>query len=95
MATPKAKNIDKVAIFAWNDTDKIWESIETTADGMSVIINNSLVTVAFDYIALTYVGATEDISTVVYKTGGAGGATVATLTLTYDGSTRLETITKT
>lgn len=45
----------------------------------------------YDYIALTYVdaGAADDdrIATAVYKLGGSGGTTVATLTYTYVGST--------
>jgi len=51
----------------------------------------------YNYIALTYVASGDgagEIETVVYKTGGAGGTTVATLTLGYDASDRLSTITK-
>lgn len=55
----------------------------------------SLVPEAFDYQLITYVGATTDIDTVTYKTGGAGGSTVATLTMGYDGSNRLSTVTRT
>lgn len=54
----------------------------------------SLVPEAFDYQEITYVGATTDIDTVVYKSGGAGGTTVATLTMAYDGSNRLSTVTR-
>ena len=36
-----------------------------------------------DYISVSYVGATNNISSVVYKEGGASGTTVATLTFTY------------
>lgn len=54
----------------------------------------SLVPEAFDYQLITYVGATTDIDTVVYKSGGAGGTTVATLTMGYDGSNRLSTVTR-
>ena len=52
----------------------------------------------FDYIALTYVAAGNgagEIETVTYKSGGSGGTTVATLTLAYDASNRISTITKT
>ena len=45
-----------------------------------------------DYIALTYTGT--NLTGVVYKTGGSGGTTVATLTLTYDGSNNLTSVTK-
>lgn len=52
---------------------------------------------AHDYIVLTYVpsgNGTGEIQTVVYKTGGASGTTVATLTLAYDANDKLETVTK-
>jgi hypothetical protein len=44
-----------------------------------------------DFIALSYTG--ENLTGVVYKTGGSGGTTVATLTLAYTGS-RLDSVTK-
>lgn len=44
-----------------------------------------------DYIALTYTGS--DLTGVVYKTGGAGGTTVTTLTLAYSGG-NLASVTK-
>lgn len=50
-----------------------------------------------DYLALTYVAAgngTGEIETVVFKTGGSGGTTVTTLTLAYDASNRLSSVTK-
>jgi hypothetical protein len=46
---------------------------------------------AHDYIALSYTG--ENLTGVVYKDGGAGGTTVATLTLVYAGS-QLTSVTK-
>ena len=45
-----------------------------------------------DYISLTYTGSS--LTGVVYKTGGSGGTTVATLTLAYDGSDNLTSVTK-
>ena len=66
-----------------------------TLDGESVKVLAALVPFDYDYIALTYVatgnGAGE-VETVVYKTGGSGGATVATLTLTYDVSDNVATV---
>lgn len=53
---------------------------------------NTLVTVPYDYISLSYTGA--NLTTVIYKSGGAGGTTVATLTLAYSGS-QLISVTKT
>jgi hypothetical protein len=54
-----------------------------------------------DYVALAYHPTTNNIATVIYKTGGAAGTTVATLTLAYDGGVpasddaRLLTVTRT
>lgn len=45
-----------------------------------------------DYISLSY--SAGNLAGVVYKAGGSGGTTVATLTLTYDGSGNLLTVTK-
>jgi hypothetical protein len=45
-----------------------------------------------DYISMTYTGG--NLTGVVYKNGGSSGQTVATLTLTYDGSANLLTVTK-
>jgi len=56
-----------------------------------------LVPLAYDYVANTYVAAGNgagEVETVVYKTGGAGGTTVATLTLTYDANDKLLTVTR-
>ena len=57
----------------------------------------SLVPEAYDFIALTYVTSGNgigEVETVTYKAGGASGTTVAVLTLTYDSSDNLETITR-
>jgi len=44
-----------------------------------------------DYRAFTYIAAgaadDDDVATITYKLGGASGTTVATLTMTYVGST--------
>jgi hypothetical protein len=53
---------------------------------------NQLIPEEYDYISLSYTGS--DITGVVYKTGGAGGATVATLALAYAGG-NLSTVTRT
>jgi hypothetical protein len=45
-----------------------------------------------DYVDCTYTGA--NLTGVVFKEGGSGGNTVATLALTYDGSGNLLTVTK-
>ncbi len=50
-----------------------------------------LVVDSYDTVQITAYGdATDNYpTTVVYRTGGAAGTIVATLTLTYDGSNRL------
>lgn len=58
-------------------------------------IASSDVSEDYDYRAFSYVGATQKIDTIVYKTGGSGGTTVATQTFGYDGSDRLTSIAKT
>ena len=45
-----------------------------------------------DYVSCTYTGS--NLTQVVYKDGGSGGTTVATLNLTYDGASNLLTVTK-
>lgn len=46
-----------------------------------------------DYLSLSYTGS--NLTGVVYKIGGSGGTTVATLALTYDGSGNLTSVTRT
>lgn len=60
-------------------------------------ISGALVTEPYDYIELTYVpsgNGVGEIQTVTYKLGGSGGTLVATLTLTYDSSNKLLTVTR-
>lgn len=58
-----------------------------------VLAINTLIPVAYDYIALSPTGTNP--TTIVYKTGGSVGTTVATLTLTYDGNNNVQTVTRT
>lgn len=46
-----------------------------------------------DYVFNTYTGT--NLTQVVYRRGGATGAIVATLVMTYDGSNNLLTVTRT
>lgn len=62
---------------------KIVDNGDSTYSIASVNIS-ALVPKVYDYISLSYTG--DNITGVVYKTGGSGGTTVATLTLTYSGS---------
>lgn len=67
----------------------------TAAKQDTVIANlqalNSLVPAAYDYVGLTYTG--DDLTGVAYKSGGAGGTVVSTLTLAYSGGV-LQSVTK-
>jgi hypothetical protein len=56
------------------------------------VVGNSLVPSIYDYISLSYTGT--NLTGVVFKTGGSGGTTVSTLTLGYDGSNQLTSVTK-
>lgn len=85
-------------------TEPTLTDVKTATEGglqelqaLNAKLPSGLVPEAFDYQALTYVVAGNgqgEIETVTYKTGGAGGTTVATLTLAYDGSNRLSSVTR-
>ena len=64
----------------------------TVTNDVNTINLSQLVPKEYDYIGLTY--ADVNLTSVVYKTGGATGATVATLTLAYTDSV-LNSITRT
>lgn len=57
-----------------------------------VIAINQLIPVAFDSVIMSPTGTNP--TTIVYKTGGISGTTVATLTLTYDGNNNVQTVTR-
>jgi hypothetical protein len=64
----------------------------STVDGDPLAVINGLSIPEHDYISLSYTGS--NLTGVVYKTGGSGGTTVGTLTLAYDGSSNLISVTK-
>lgn len=68
--------------------------ISGSAGGGTSNSASALVTEAHDYVEITYVGITTNINTTVYKLGGAAGTVVATLTMAYDGSNRLTSVTR-
>ena len=57
------------------------------------LVGGNLVPAAYDYIGLSYTGT--NLTGVVFKQGGVSGTTVGTLTLAYDGSDNLTSVTKT
>ena len=64
----------------------------STIDGDPLAVINGLSIPEHDYISLSYTGG--NLTGVVYKTGGVSGTTVGTLTLAYDGSDNLISVTK-
>jgi hypothetical protein len=64
----------------------------TTRTGAPLSTVSGLEVPEHDYISLGYTGV--NLTSVVYKDGGSGGTTVATLTLAYDGSNNLISVTK-
>jgi len=54
---------------------------------------SKLIPVSYDFVDVDYTDG--NITTVIYKTGGASGTTVATLTITYTVDDCIDTITKT
>lgn len=61
-------------------------SLAAVQSVLSARLSGSLAPVAYDEIVQTYVGATTDLDTVVYK---LASVTVKTLTFSYDGNGRL------
>jgi len=76
----------------------IKSSYDATSEALKTLNLGSLVPSAYDYLSISYVpsgpGAGE-IYQVIYKTGGSGGTTVATLTLGYDAGNNLTSVTRT
>jgi hypothetical protein len=60
--------------------------------GGDAVMRDGLEIPTHDYIGNTYTGS--NLTGVVFKRGGASGTTVATLTLAYDGSNNLTSVTR-
>lgn len=80
---PVSASIDTTGLATEAKQDNIITELQTL---------NSLVPSVYDYIDLSYTG--DNLTGVVFKTGGSGGTTVSTLTLAYSGS-NLTSVTKT
>lgn len=76
----------------------VWDSVshylKVNIQNTTLAVTNGLSLPAYDYVSLA-VAATTD--TYTFKTGGAGGTTVATVTITYTDSTKavISTVVKT
>lgn len=74
------------------ENSQLYEVLKvSTISGQALLTTTALNVPSHDYISLTYSGS--DLTGVTYKTGGAGGTTVATLALTYSGG-NLTSVTK-
>jgi len=71
------------------DSNQVLPTVyDAATDSLRITGSGKLVTESFDYIAATYPTATTEVYT--YKTGGSGGTTVATVTVTYVDATKEE-----
>jgi len=82
------------AILGYNEITKEIDIFPFKEGGLATvdIVANSLVPKEYDFISLSYTG--NNLTGVVFKTGGAFGETISTLTLAYNGS-KLISVTKT
>ena len=80
--------IEETAMYIWNAVTK-W-----TAWTGDVTIAGNLIDVDFDYVEATSKDAFGSPLGIIYKTGGAVGTLIATLTLTYDVDGDFLTLTK-
>ena len=67
-------------------------SVNVNTGTKPVVVMAGLNIPLHDYISCGYTGS--NLTSVVFKNGGSGGNTVATLALTYDGNDNLLTVTK-
>jgi hypothetical protein len=70
-------------LMAGIDADNSPVLLRATSGGLTVGNGSSFSIPPYDYTAITYFGVTNNVQTIVYKSGGSGGTTVATLTFTY------------
>lgn len=62
------------------------KTVVDSEDVQHVFLENSFKIPSYDYISVTYPSGTQEVY--VFKDGGSGGATVATVTLNYTDSTK-------
>lgn len=77
-------------IRAADNTTKLDVAVSEAVD---LVALGSLTPERYDFIQLTY--TVDNLTGVVFRDGGALGTVVSTLALTYDGSNKLLTVTKT
>jgi hypothetical protein len=90
-ARPIKNSVWNVGTLSWEPMTQPLVNAGTVSVAGPLAVTSNLSIPAHDYVSLAYTG--DNLTTVVFKTGGAGGTTVATLTLAYSGST-LTSVTK-
>lgn len=92
-ARPIKNAVYEVATLSWVPMEQPTISGETIDVAISgpLDVLQGLAIPEHDYISLGYTG--DNLTSVVFKTGGSSGTTVATLTLAYTGS-NLTSVTK-
>jgi len=78
----------------YSDGTEVLPSTEATSVSINQGIEtlNSLVPSVYDYIALSYTGS--NLTTAVYKFGGASGTVVSTLNIVYDINNNITSVTR-
>jgi hypothetical protein len=82
----------EISIYGSSDGGTTWYPVKVDSNGQLNVVSG-LVPESYDYLDISYTG--DNLTGIVYKSGGAGGSTVATLAFTYDGSDNIDTITRT
>lgn len=75
-----------------SSTDSVTAEQGVASTPWSTAEQNILVPEQYDYVELGYTGSL--LTSATYRTGGSGGAVVASLAITYDASNNLETVTR-
>ena len=70
-------------------------AVDKTTGAVITSSDLGLLPIAYDYVGFSNADGNGNYQTIVYKVGGSGGTTINTLTLTYDGSSNVTSITRT
>ncbi len=81
----------QMMVYGSTDGGTTWYPMKVDTSGRLSVLS-TMVPFAYDYVSFGYTGS--NVTTIVFKTGGAGGTTVATLTLAYDVNDNLTSITR-
>jgi hypothetical protein len=83
---------NRTILFGHDPAESRYDEIGRAGAALKTLDIGRMVPAEYDYVALSYTGA--DLTGVVFRTGGAGGTIVATLTLAYTAG-NLTSVTKT